>query len=160
MKKILFFILLFVSVANAQYNKTFQQARCSADTANATTSLIGTPLQFYVAANSTYSFQFNAPNTSSATTGGKYTLYYPSGGTIRYSYVGTKKLDTLGTDVGTTDSTASVAFNTNASGTGQLMIQGTIATGSTRGIVMLEFVKPTSGTLTILKGAYCKAQKF
>lgn len=159
MKKFIFLFLCVAVTANAQYGKTFQAARQAADTANTTTSMIGTSLKFYVAASATYTFFFDVPNTSSATTGIKYTLYYPPGGTIRYSYIGTKKLDTLGTDVGTTDSTASVAFNTNSSGTGQLRIQGTYVNGSTQGIVMLEFVKPTSGTATLLKGASVFAYK-
>jgi hypothetical protein len=160
MKKLILLFLLVAVTANAQYNKTFQQTRCNADTANATTSAIGTPLQFYVAASSTYSFNFECMTTSSAVGGITYSIYYPSGATIDYKLIGTKKADTLATAVGTIDSSASALFNTNSSGTYPMTLSGTIKTGATKGIVMLVFTKPTSGTATIKRGSYGRAQKF
>lgn len=153
-------VLLFAVSANAQYTRTFQQARCTADTANTTTSFLGTPLYFYVGANATYSFNFRLMTTSSATTGITYTLYYPSGATVDGSLIGTKKADTLATGVLTLDSTASAAFNTNSSGTYPMTVSGTIKTASTQGKVMIVFAKPTSGTATIKRGSYVSAQRF
>ncbi len=152
MKKSIFIFLIFAVSVNAQYKKTFQAVTLAKDTAITVQTLTKAPLFFYCDSQSVYNYKFELQTTSSATTGIEYTLVYPVGSTITGELIGTKKADTLATAVLTTDSTASVAFNTNSSGTYPITISGTIFTGSNRGIVQLEFVKPTSGTATLKKG--------
>ena len=144
--------------AGAGYQPTWvtSAVMLSADTSNATTSLVGTPLQFAVAANEVWSADYYITDSVSAATGLKFAIDIPTGATL-YGYAsGSKKSDTCGFEIITTDATAGTAFTTYVPTTnyGTWTAHVTISNGSTAGNVILDFVKPTSGTAILKKYSY------
>jgi hypothetical protein len=130
----------------------------AAVTTTSTTAANITGLSVSVAANETIQFEAYLNNGNTGTTGNKFAVNFPSGGTLMCHFEGSTSGVTAMTQSKVTAAATLTTeiYHTLATQVGRATLMGTFKNGSTAGTLQIQFAAVTSGTVTINAGSYLK----
>jgi hypothetical protein len=143
------------TIPTAQSGLGFGEVILAADTLITVQTLTGTPLQFTVGTNQTWTFDAYLTDSSGTTAGSEYGVLLPATCTMLVRTNGTVGgITAFSTDRITASNTAGIAYATTTVTPHFLEFHGTVTSGGTGGSVVIQFLKVTGDKSVIKAGSY------